>query len=362
VKCYVLSDPLRREPVRGALEELGHSVVQACEPGSAADLSRLLGDAEATGCELVVLELAGGGEDDAGIAEAVRRFRITRPEARMIVLLPEGGKPDGLTTELVSMGVYDLLAVGDALLPTVLGSTLADPATYAHAARWQVRTPLTESRKRGGRSMARPAVERTVETLVERVVGCVVIAVAGVGSRVGTTHLALSLARTLADDGHPVAAVMTNEAHWRSIAAGYEGVVIDEGRSRFELDGLALYLGAPARPADYRYIVLDLGVYDAGDAVEFKRSPVRVLVSGSTEWDLAETTALLRADTQVAGYTFGFTFTSPELAEYIAANMPGVSVIPVPYNPDWTSVGGVSDALRALVAGVVPSGAGAGGR
>lgn len=97
-------------------------------------------------------------------------------------------------------------------------------------------------------------------------------------------------------------------------------------------------------------------------AVPSVASTVRVLVSGSTEWDLAETTALLRADTQVAGYTFGFTFTSPELAEYIAANMPGVSVIPVPYNPDWTSVGGVSDALRALVAGVVPSGAGAGGR
>ncbi|MGD9607140.1 MAG: hypothetical protein AB7V10_06625, partial [Leucobacter sp.] len=66
MKCYVLTDPLRREPVRGALEELGHSVVQACEPGGAADLSRLLGDAEATGCELVVLEVAGGGEDDAG--------------------------------------------------------------------------------------------------------------------------------------------------------------------------------------------------------------------------------------------------------------------------------------------------------
>lgn len=361
MKCYVLSDPLRREPVRGVLEESGHSVVQACEPGSAADLSRLLGDAEATGCELVVLEVTCGGEDDAGIAEAVRRFRITRPEARMIVLLGEDAKPDGLTTELVSMGVYDLLAVTDALLPAALGSLLTDPATYAHAARWQVRAALTETRKRGGRSMARPAVERTVET-IERVVGCVVIAVAGVGPRVGTTHLALSLARTLTDDGHPVAAVMTNEAHWRSIAGGYEGVVIDESRSRFELDGLALYLGAPARPSDYRYIVLDLGVYDAGDAVEFKRSPVRVLVSGSTEWDLADTTALLRADTQVAGYTFAFTFTSPELAAYLVANMPRVRVIPVPYNPDWTSVAGVADELRALVSDVVPAGAGAGAR
>lgn len=362
MKCYVLSDPLRREPVRGVLEGLGHSVVQACEPGSAADLSRLLDDAEATGCELVVLEVAGRGEGDAGFAEAVRRFRITRPEARTIVLLGEDAKPDGLTTELVSMGVYDLLAVGDALLPSALGALLADPATYAHAARWQVRAALAENRKRGGRLMAHPAAERTVETIVERVVGCVVIAVAGVGPRVGTTHLALSLARTLTDDGHPVAAVMTNEAHWRSIAGGYEGIAIDESRSRFELDGLALYLGAPARPSDYRYIVLDLGVYDAGDAVEFKRSPVRVLVSGSTEWDLADTAALLRADTQVAGYTFAFTFTSAELAAYIVANMPGVHVIPVPYNPDWTSVAGVADELRTLVAGVVPAGAGAGVR
>lgn len=362
MKCYVLTDPLRREPVRGALEDLGHSVVQACEPGGAADLSRLLGDAEATGCELVVLEVASGGEDDAGTVEAVRRFRITRPEARMIVVLPEGAKADGLTTELVSMGVYDLLAVADAELPAALGSALTNPATYALAARWQVRAPLAETRKRGGRSLARPAVERTVETIVERVVGCVVIAVAGVGPRVGTTHLALSLARTLTDDGHPVAAVMTNEAHWRSIAAGYEGVVVDEQRSRFELDGLALYLGAPARPADYRYIVLDLGVYDAGDAVEFKRSPVRVLVSGATEWDLADTTALLRADAQVAGYTFAFTFTSPELADYIAANMPGVSVVAVPYNPDWTHVGPAAGTLRELVAGVTPSEAKAGGR
>jgi len=361
VKCYVLTDPLRREPVRGALEELGHSVVQACEPGGAADLSRLLGDAEATGCELVVLEVAGGGEDDAGTVEAVRRFRITRPEARMIVVLPEGGKADGLTTELVSMGVYDLLAVADAELPVALGAALAHPATYALAARWQVRAPLAETRKRGGRSLARPAVERTVETIVERVVGCVVIAVAGVGPRVGTTHLALSLARTLTDDGHPVAAVMTNEAHWRSIAAGYEGVEIDEVRSRFEIEGLALYLGAPARPADYRYIILDLGVYDAGDAVEFKRSPVRVLVSGATEWDLAETTALLRVDSATEGYTFGFTFTSPDLFAYIAQNMPGVRVVAVPYNPDWTDVGTIAPVLRELVADVVPL-VGQGGR
>lgn len=360
MKCYILTGPFRREPVQAVLEQLGHSVIQACEPGCVADLSRLLGDAEATGCELVVLEVTGG-EDDAGLVDAVRRFRITRPEARMIVLLSEDGKPDGLTTELVSMGVYDLLAVGDALLPSALGSTLAEPATYAHAARWQVRAPLAEPRKRGGRSMARPVVERTVETIVERVVGCVVIAVAGVGPRVGATHLALSLARTLVDDDHPVAAVMTNEAHWRAIAACYEGVVIDESRQRFDLDGLVFYLGAPARPADYRYIVLDLGVYDAGDAVEFKRSPVRVLVSGSTEWDLADTTALLRADSQAAGYTFGFTFTSPELAAYIAANMPGVQVLPVPYNPDWTCVAGVAPELRALVADVVPAGAGEGG-
>ncbi|MDO9557257.1 MAG: hypothetical protein Q7J82_06720 [Coriobacteriia bacterium] len=361
MKAFLLCDPLSCGAVSAAVEGAAGTVLAAREGADAVALTAALTEAAATSCDLVVIEPGAWDAETYEIEDAVRRLRTSREAARIIVLLPEGTEPDAFTTELVGMGIYDLVSVPPAEIGSRLSAVIAGPATYAAASRWQVRKAAPASRRRDARPF-RPSVAAATETIVERIVGCAAIAVAGVGPRVGTTHLVVSVARFLAHEGHAVACVLMNEAHWRAIAGGYEGVAIDETRSRFELGGVAYYLGAPSHVADYHYVVLDFGVYEPTHAIEFKRSPVRLLVSGSAEWDLAETTELLRADPATLGYTVCFALTSPDLFAYIAENMGGARAVAIPYNPEWGQVEGVASVMAELVGDVLPRVTRKGGR
>ncbi|MDA8336026.1 MAG: hypothetical protein M0Z41_13765 [Peptococcaceae bacterium] len=68
--------------------------------------------------------------------EDLRRYRILRPDVRVVMIHSEDTRPgDPLLAACVSMGIYDLAVEG-----APLAATLDRTATYADAARWHVST------------------------------------------------------------------------------------------------------------------------------------------------------------------------------------------------------------------------------
>ena len=157
-------------PWRQEAESVGHVVLD----GSVSDLAGLA----RVPVDALLLDASALVKADL---EAVRSYRIARPETRIITFVPAEAKPgDPIAAGLVALGVYDL-STGS------LDQALAHHATFADAVRWQTQTVIAPTLKeRRSLAAGRPAL----------------IVVAGGGYGVGTTTLARLVGETVTSQGH----------------------------------------------------------------------------------------------------------------------------------------------------------------
>lgn len=187
---------LTRENAQAAARALytrgtGENPVQLIEPGQG---PAAVDEAARAPVDVLLLDIDTG----PGLGPAVLRFRLSRKDAR-VVLLAIGRTPgDAEVAQVCQSGVYDIVTE-----PETLDLVLASPARdLSAAALW-----LDPSLGAAAQS-SRQARIIEVEKRVPMVQRPILIAVTGVAPGVGTTTMACAIAGYLAGAGHKTAMVV----------------------------------------------------------------------------------------------------------------------------------------------------------
>lgn len=309
-------------------------------------------------------------EDQKKIPQAIRRYRIKNDSARIIIIAPNCLPGNDTISILVTMGIYDIINPrGEKpedmiILPSLL-EHIDTPSTYSKAVKWDV-----GAHEAGDYSQSVPVpiksktqekvIEKTKTVTIEKdkIVGTIVIAIAGTIHRIGTTHIVLSLAQFLKD--HNVAVVELHKStNFNAIKNAYDDVV--EKKEMFSLDGIDYFPYSQSLNVldilqeDYNYIILDMGTYKDCDMEEFKRANERIIVSGVKDWEITELELILRNDDRINKNKYLFNFASKTAFEFIKSNMDNLPCFLTPMNPDaFQKNRGCSDLFNAMLKDVLP--------
>lgn len=278
-------------------------------------------------------------EDYRRVPQALRKLRAARENVRVILLAPRHFEGNEAMANLISMGIYDIIGQREyesaSILPSLI-EHIEKPATYAKAVKWNSGTQTSKNAYTTDAGAYGRQKAQTVEK--DKIIGTVVIAVAGTMHRIGTTHTALSLAKYLLDNRHGVALVeMNNSSSFNAIKNAYENVEAKE--DMFSLAGIDFYPYNPYASLsdflteDYAYIVLDMGVYGKCNLAEFKRAHERIIVSGVKDWEFEELEQILETDDKAFKNKYYFTFSDDAMFEFARQNMEKLPCFQAPYSP-----------------------------
>lgn len=152
--------------------------------------------------DILWIDFAGLEREQGAGLTALRRFRVARPQTRILVDIPEDLEaPNAVMAEIVGLGVLDIVPEA---LP--LEEALARHPTYADVARWQGGALSWDSASPENpppRSLQQQPPERQV-VLVASPARPLVILVLGTHLGAGVTTTAVAVANTLSDAGHAV--------------------------------------------------------------------------------------------------------------------------------------------------------------
>jgi hypothetical protein len=305
------------------------------------------------GVRILVLDASSSASEQA-VRDAIAAVRVVRGDAVRIVLVVDQftrpGEP--LVMAALADGVKDIVAVAAVDLAGTLGIVLSTETSYVDAMRWRGQQEPSLA-KPGRFRPSLPAKARVVERVVEvervRWVGTPVITVAGAQSRVGTTHLALSLGRALQARGLRTGVIVPA----LTLAALGDTYDLDIGPlgpgHRALFDGLMIATDVtPGDLAACEVVVWDCGVFGEAATV-FKMGAVRCLVFGGCEWELGSISEIVSSEPEdvLEGFTFCVTLATEQDFALCAEDLAGLSCLQVAYPSDW------KDGERADLAPIV---------
>ena len=293
-------------------------------------------------------------EDQKKIPQAIRRFRIKNDNARIIVIAPNCLPGNELLSVLVTMGVYDIISPrGEkpedmVILPSILDH-IEKPASYARAVKWdlnanEINTDAKDnsiSNKKDAAGTEKVLVEKTRTLTIEkdRIIGTVVIAVAGTIHRIGTTHTALSIGKFLHDMNYSVAIMeMHNSQNFNFIKNSYSDITVKN--DMFTLDGVDYYPYTQSLNVldvleeEYNYIIMDMGVKD---------------------WEITDLELILRTGDKIFKNKYLFNFSDRTTFEFIKSNMDNLPCFLASMNPQpFSKSKEASEVFRAILKDVLP--------
>lgn len=200
--------------------------------------------------DILILDLEAG----PGLGPAVLRYRLKRPDTR-IILVAAGKKPgDSDVAAVVQAGVYDIVT-DIATLDAVLEQT---PANLSAAAKWLDPAFSLEQ----GEGVSKTIIkEKIIEKKVAMSQRPVLIAVAGTAPGVGTTSVSLSLATFLAGQKYKTVYIEAGEPSIEMISGMEAGPEPKAFRSHLDVCRNVDYMNV-IRMRKHEYIVLDLGAVE----------------------------------------------------------------------------------------------------
>lgn len=286
------------------------SFVQHCQSSANANVQTLIVDMSST--------------DDGSIIRGIQQFRLLR-DSRIVVVGPGRVPGDTTITTLLGLQVLDIVAPSlsedggfdENLLAQQLRQQLAMKPSYGNVVRWDLKTAEVAQIKKAQRKekarkekgiapidpslmdhiesiQIQPPLVKEKQTLVETIIGTVIIAVVGVEETAGCTHTALLVTHYLSKKGRRIAVIEANGSDDFSkiesaYQAGTDGYISHE--AMFSIDGIDHYKSnyrydiARLLELNYDYIILDLGSYLKTPYLEeFYRAHVQIVTGHGIEW------------------------------------------------------------------------------
>jgi hypothetical protein len=272
------------------------------------------------------------------IPPAIRKFKSQNGDARVIIIASDKFAGNEAVSSLISMGVYDIIGQREygakAILPSLL-EHLKTPATYAKAVKWD-----TEFRVRVKGDEPLDYIQGAGKnTVKDKIIGSMVIAVAGAMHRSGVTHTAISMAKFLYDNNFGVAVYeFHNSDTFQIMQNSYEEIEVKG--DMFSLAGIDFYPYDPYRSladllhGDYAYIILDMGAYFECNISEFRRAHEKIIVCGAKDWEMPSVEEVLREEEWSLKYKYLFTFSDEDSFKFIKDNMAKLPSYQAVYNPN----------------------------
>lgn len=312
-------------------------------------------------------------QDTKKLLLAVKRYRIRNDKTQIIIIAPNVTPPNTFINALVTMGIYDILAPGGeklediVLLPSLL-DILESPYTYKKSVKWFLDTDINADIQDSldvlpkSNKNDKEIIERTLTITREKIIGTVVIAVAGTMNRVGTTHSALTIAEFLKNSNFKVALLeLHNSRNFIEIKRAYKD--IREEENHFIYNGISYFPYTKnidlldVLQKEYNYIILDMGTYNTCDISEFKRANLKVIVSGAKDWEISPLETILKSQDlfNLKKYNYYFTFCDKSMFELINENMGQLKCYQAAYNPNpFLLTTECSSCLKKLLKEVLP--------
>jgi hypothetical protein len=279
---------------------------------------------------------------DAGVElqfpwNSIYRVRIGTPDTRIIILCED--ETNSLLTKCVQAGIYDILIVSEPrFLSSQIEAAITHPANYAAATRY-INVP-DENTRNAPKIVLAHKVGEEVHIVEEKPVGNVTIAIASVLPRSGCTTTAINIARYMAGKGLRVALWMSNINHFTAIQEAYNDVEVTTSGSRYTLDKIDFCAGMEIPDiGEYQYIILDIGCMSPETIKEFKRSTVKIVLSGVKDWELPVLEKFLADglsnNEPISSYIYGFVHTDQATFDDLEKSMKKMKCIHVPviYDP-----------------------------
>ncbi len=254
----------------------------------------------------------------------LRKYRVSRPNTRIIAVAVGRTPGDQTVAQLVNVGIYDIVAPNEnkfitAQLEEKINSS---PATYAEAVRWHTAQQESEQKNNTGKKEKKIREEIQQQTVIfqDKIIGTVVIAVGGTSSGIGTTHTAISMAYYLVGQKNKVALVeLGNKPVLERLSSTEQ-----EQDHFFRQSGIDFYPKnkknhlVDVLQKNYNYVIIDLGVVDVNKTSasysEMNRAHLPVLVCSSAIWRLKDIDLFLKQ--QTAQWKFCFNLIDIENAYF----------------------------------------------
>ncbi len=223
------------------------------------------------------------------LVSAIRNYKIKVNNTRIIVIYPNAVPGDPVCAALVRMGIYDIIAPsldeGEELilLPSLL-SVFQRPTTYAAAVKWdQDSVVLNRDNKDIAKKEKKEDISKIVsslpyekkkelglivekEIIKDRILGSVVICVAGVNKSVGCTHAAIQIASFFSQhkEKFKVALVQLNSSnHFQRLQEVLGCLPINDKLNSFNFKNIDFFYETSLLEVkqynEYDYIILDIG-------------------------------------------------------------------------------------------------------
>jgi len=212
--------------------------------------SKALEEAARIPTDTLILDMEAG----PGLGPAVLRYRLKRPDTR-IILIAAGKKPgDSDVAAVVQAGVYDIVT-DIATLGVILDQP---PADLSAAAKWLDPALSLEAGEEVSKTIIK---EKIIEKKVAMSQRPVLIAVAGTAPGVGTTSVSLSLATFLAGQKYKTVYIEAGEPSIEVITGMEVAQEPKPFRPHLDVCRDVDYMDV-IRMRKHEYIVLDLGAVE----------------------------------------------------------------------------------------------------
>jgi len=230
---------------------------------------------------------------DTELLLALHSYRVSRPDARVVVLVNRRQPGDELVSGIVSLGIYDIIEnIDESQLLSEILINIKSPYPYSRVVKWH----------RGFRGEADIKIKEVRERVVieRRPVGKVTLSVAGVANGVGCTHTAITVASFLStfgtvalieDSQHPSLSHISGlgqEIPNKNGAFRYYNTDIYTLRQQETFLDSFLYERLMPALGGYEYIVRDLGVLDPERLRELYRAESGILAVSASPWRIMD--------------------------------------------------------------------------
>ncbi|HHV30712.1 MAG TPA: hypothetical protein GXX73_14240 [Clostridium sp.] len=224
--------------------------------------------------------------DKNSFVTAIRNYKIKVSNTKIILIYPNAVPGDAICAALVRMGVYDIIAPtledGEELilLPSLL-SVFEKPTTYAAAVKWDqgpVDSNIDTDKKENISKLVNSLpyekrkelgliVEKETTIIKDRILGTIVICIAGANKSIGCTHAAIQIASFFAQhkEKFKVALLQMNSSdHFQKLNKILEcPPVSDKLQNSFSFKNIDFIYDTSLLEVkqhnEYDYIVVDIG-------------------------------------------------------------------------------------------------------
>ena len=246
----------------------------------------------------LVIDLSVITNSDTEIIQAVKTLRFYNNDCRFIIVATEREIGDTLLSELVNMGIYNIVIDEDDMISKISHYTLID-GTYKEASVFQIIEIDEEAPKKKIFSKQKTKSEKLLnksndeKIIIKPLKQKIIVSIIGTQNRIGVTHSSITLAYSLMKKGYRVAVVELNNNgdlkylvncyehnNYQNDVTNYIKIYQIDLYPRVDIETLSKIQGL-----NYDYIIIDNGTINDYYEAEHNKADVKLVCFGTRPWE-----------------------------------------------------------------------------